>query len=103
MPQTDTKLVSMGAKTLPGVFIGYHVQAGGLWHGDYLVADLAPFRENCDVAKSKVKIHMIKEVVKKHLGKFTFPVARWRSERLLRYGEAVGKCPATTLTTTSPG
>ena len=64
MPQPDTKLVSMGAKTLPGVFIGYHVQAGGLWHGDYLVADRAPFRENGDVAKSKVKIHIIQEVVK---------------------------------------
>ena len=53
----------MGAKTIPGVFIGYHVHAGGLWSGDYLVADLAPFRQDCDVVKSKVKIHRIKEVV----------------------------------------
>jgi hypothetical protein len=64
MPQNDTRMESMGAKTIVGVFIGYHVHAGGLWSGDYLVADLAPFRQDCDVVKSVVKIHRIKEVVK---------------------------------------
>ncbi len=46
MPQNDTRVESMGAKTIPGVFIGYHVHAGGLWSGDYYVAALAPFRKN---------------------------------------------------------
>ena len=64
MPQPDYKVLSIRAKTIPGVFIGYHIHAGGLWSGDYLVADLAPFRQDCDVAKSKVKVHRIKEVVK---------------------------------------
>ena len=59
----------MGSKTSRGVFIGYHVPAGGLWSGDYPVADLAPFRLDCDVHMSKVKVHRIKEVVKNHLGK----------------------------------
>ena len=63
MPQPETRVDSMGAKTIPGVFVGYHIQPGGLWNGDYLVADLAPFREDCDVAKSKVKIHRTKEIV----------------------------------------
>ena len=45
MPQNDTKVESMGAKTIPGVFIGYHIHAGGLWSGDYYVAALAPFRK----------------------------------------------------------
>ena len=83
MPQPDYKVVSQGAKTIPGVFIGYHIHAGGLWSGDYLVADLAPFRQDCDVAKSKVEIHRIKDIVKNHSGTFTFPVARWRQKRLL--------------------
>ena len=37
-PQPDTKIEAMGAKTLPGIFMGYHVHPGGLWSGDYLVA-----------------------------------------------------------------
>ena len=47
-----------------------------MWSGDYLVADLAPFRQDCDEAKSKVKIHRIREIVTNHSGKFTFPVDR---------------------------
>ena len=60
MPQIDTKVESMGAKTIPGVFIGYRAHAGGIWSGDYLVADYSPFRKSCDVVKSKLKIHRIK-------------------------------------------
>ena len=43
MPQPDTRVESAGAKTLPGVFPGYHVHPGGEWSGDYLAADIAPF------------------------------------------------------------
>ncbi len=46
MPQPDTKVVSMGSKTIPGVFIGCHVHPGGLWSGDYLVADYSPFTKD---------------------------------------------------------
>ena len=84
MPQPDTKVESIGAKTIPGVFIGYHFHPGGLWSGDYLVADLAPFKIHCNVIMSKVKIHRIKEVAPNHSGKFYFPVAYWRKRRLLR-------------------
>ncbi len=45
MPQNDTKIESMGGKIIPGVFIGYHIHAGGLWSGDYLVADYSPIQE----------------------------------------------------------
>ena len=79
MPQPDTRVESMGAKTIPGVFLGYHIHPGGLWSGDYLVADLASFKTDCDAAKSKVKIHRAKEVVPNHSGKFIFPVALWRT------------------------
>ena len=56
MPQPDTKLDSMGGN-------GYHTHAGGLWSGDYLVADYAPFKKYCDVGRAKVKVHRTKEVV----------------------------------------
>ena len=39
MPQPDTRVESIGAKTIPGVFLGYHVHPGGVWSGDYYVAD----------------------------------------------------------------
>ena len=82
MTQPDTTVVSMGAKTIPGVFIGCHVQPGGLWSGDYYVAYLAPFRLDCDVAWSKVKAHRIKEVVSHRLGKVICPVVQWRRTRV---------------------
>ncbi len=66
MPQPDTKLDSMGGKqlTMPGIFVGYHTHAGGLWSGDCLVADYAPCKKYCDVGRAKVNIHRVKEVVK---------------------------------------
>ena len=89
MPQPDTKVVSMGAKTIPGVFVGYHIHPGGLWSGDYLVAELAPFRKNYDATRAKVKVHRIREVVTNHTGEFRYPVAEWRMKALLK-GEDSG-------------
>ncbi len=77
----------MGPKTLPGVFVGYHVNPGGEWSGDYLVADLEYFRKNPDVPRPGVKVHRIKEVGLNPDGKFVFPVAVWRRERLLKGGD----------------
>ncbi len=36
MPQPDTKLDAMGGRAMPGVFVGCHTHAGGIWSGDYL-------------------------------------------------------------------
>ena len=83
MPQPETRVESMGAKTIPGVFIGYHVHPGGLWSGDYLIADFAPFRRDCNVAKIKVNIHRVREIVMNRTGDFSLPVASLRQKRLL--------------------
>ncbi len=64
MPLPDMKLESMGNKTTPGVFVGYHVGPGGRWSGDYLGADYSPFKKDGDVVKAKVKIHRAKEALK---------------------------------------
>ena len=86
MPQPDTKLDAMGGRTMPGVFVGYHTHAGGIWSGDYLVADYAPFKKDCDVGRAKVKVHPTREVVKNLSGKLIFPVAERRRERALKEG-----------------
>ena len=39
MPHSDIKIESFGGKTIQGIFLGYHIQPGGLWDGDYIVAD----------------------------------------------------------------
>ena len=77
------KLNPWDKKTIPGVFVGCHVQPGGLWSGDYLVSNYSPFKKACDVVKSKAKIHRVKRCWKT-LGKFVFPVAERRKERLLK-------------------
>ncbi len=84
MPQPDVKVASMGPKTIPVIFIGYHVNPGWEWSGDYLVAGLEYFRADPDVPRNQVKIHRIKEVVPNTDGKLLFPVAAWRQERLLK-------------------
>ncbi len=85
MPQPDTKLDAMGGRSMPGAFIGYHTHAGGIWSGDYLVADYAPFKKDCDVTPATVRAHRIKEVLRRLSGIFVFPVAERRRERILKY------------------
>ncbi len=84
MPQPDTKLDAMGGRTMPGVFVGCHTHAGGIWSGDYLVADYAQFKTDCDVGRAKVNVHRANEVVKNLSGQFIFSVAERRRERALK-------------------
>ncbi len=45
MPKNDMKLEPIGSKAIQGVFLGYRVHAGGLWSGDYIVADYTPLKK----------------------------------------------------------
>ncbi len=53
IPQPDTMLDAIGGRTVPGLFVGHRTHAGGIWSGDYLVADYAPFKKDCDVGKGR--------------------------------------------------
>ena len=55
MPQSDMKSESIGNKTIQGIFVAYHVHAGGFWSGDYPVADYAQFTNYCEVTDPRVK------------------------------------------------
>jgi hypothetical protein len=48
------------ARTVPGLFIGWHFQPGGTFHGDFLVCALHDFRSSRSQA---VHVHRIKELV----------------------------------------
>ena len=48
---------------MPGVFVGCHTHAGGIWSGDYLFADYPPFKKDGDVERAKMNIHRTEEVL----------------------------------------
>jgi hypothetical protein len=71
-PKDLDRLPKFGDKTLPGLFVGYHLHAGGSWSGDYLVVDLEELGE-AEAARD-VHIKRIKEL-DIPLGKWSFPLA----------------------------
>ena len=57
--------------------VGYHFLPGGIWSGDYLVAELDALLHNIDDApypQGKVRVHRVKEVCK-YLAAPTYPFA----------------------------
>lgn len=62
---------------MPGLFVGYHLLPGGIWSGDYIVAELEPLLHNIDEApypQGKVRVHRIKEVCE-YLDQPTYPLS----------------------------
>lgn len=53
-PQNDSDADKMGPKGQPGIFLGYHLNPGGIWSGDYYVADKECF-EDLDFATLRRK------------------------------------------------
>ena len=50
-----------------GLIVGYHFLPGGIWSGDYLVAELEALLHNIDEApypQGKARVHRVKEVCK---------------------------------------
>ena len=61
--RTHTKMLKsmhkFAPRTLPGVFLGWHMHPGGIWSGDYLVAAL----DDLLSGQGHVRVFRIKEVV----------------------------------------
>ena len=53
-------LPKFAPRSVPGIFVGWHLEPGCLWKGDYLVIPLASFRE---AGKKRFHAHRIKELV----------------------------------------
>ena len=62
----------------PGVFLGYHVEVGSKWNGDYIIADLKDFSS---VAKPGVQ--QVKRIYLAPSKKFTFPLLPIYEKRAL--------------------
>ena len=54
----EGKTPKFEAKAMPGVFLGYHLEPGGKWKGDYIVANLQDFR----AAKTKPAVLRVRKL-----------------------------------------
>ena len=54
------KMHKMAPRTIPGVFIGWHLDPGCEWRGDYLIVPVAVFR---DAGRKMYNAHRVKELV----------------------------------------
>ena len=68
----QSRIHQFGKKVLPGLFLGYALDAGGIWKGDVLVADLEEL-ETMDASETYSKRLNAKEVIfPKEKGEFIF-------------------------------
>ena len=67
---------------MEGIFVGYHVLPGGIWSGDYLVAEFDTLLADIDAApypQGKVRVHRVKEVCD-YLNPPIYPIAILREK-----------------------
>ena len=83
-PKRD-RLPEFAPRAIPGLFLGYFLQPGGRWTGDYLVADLDDFRKG-----RKVHVQRIKEVFEEE-GEVVFPLRKERDTTLFTVDPELAK------------
>ena len=69
----------------PGLFLGYRLEPGGLWKGDYLVADL----EHIQRGLRKPSIHQVKRIWKNPEKPYVFPMLASYDARTRTIREAI--------------
>ena len=77
-PAETKRAKSFEPKTRDGLLVGFHVQPGGLWSGDYLVADWETFRHHPDATPGQCRIHRTSAVFWDPT-KVEFPLAEFRT------------------------
>ena len=78
-------------RTRTGLFVGYHIQPGCLWSGDYLVVDWEKLQSNPDATPGQCRRHRTSTIVNHDPGKAEFPLANYRAmqERLVKIPSVV--------------
>ena len=62
-------------RTVPGIFLGWKLHPGDVFHGEYYVAALSDF-EKCALDEKPVPVYTIKEIVRHHEVRFPLAEAR---------------------------
>eukprot|EP00971_Amphidinium_carterae_P268032 5317682-Amphidinium_carterae.1 len=53
-PAKESKQIKYAPRTVAGIFLGYNIQHGGKWKGDYLCIALTDFRDGIVTAVQRV-------------------------------------------------
>ena len=64
-----------------GLFVGYFVQPGGVWSGDYLVVDFSVLSTKPNAAPSECKTYRTSEVYGFDPNAMKFPLAEWNRKQ----------------------
>ena len=81
-PTRGKVLTKFSPRAMPGIFLGYHLQPGGLWKGDYYVAARSDFGEYHGSSFGHVPVQRVKEVIHDRLGGYQFPLkAQYEEQR----------------------
>ena len=67
----------LGHRTRKGLLVGFHVQPGGLWSGDYLVVDWDTLQHHPNATPGQCRIHRVPEVFY-DWANLDFPLADYR-------------------------
>ena len=86
-----SKAPKFGPVSKPGIFLGYRLEPGGQWKGDYYVADLEHFRNGF----SRPSVHQVKRIWRNPEEGYVFPMLAayerlTREVQLLDTGEGKG-------------
>ena len=87
----SSKAPKFGPVSKPGIFLGYRLEPGGQWKGDYYVADLEHFRNGF----SRPSVHQVKRIWRNPEEGYVFPMLAAyerlsREVQLLDTGEGKG-------------
>lgn len=83
MPQPDVKLDAFAPRTIWGLLVGIHFAAGGIFSGDYYIAEWEPLQQNPTARPRDVRIHRVREFTVPDYSAHgeaaeRFPLAAWR-------------------------
>ena len=62
VPAKQKEELKMGPTAIPCIFLGWHLLAGGRWHGDFLVADLREFQSLAREDWGNIAVQRVGEV-----------------------------------------
>ena len=64
-------------RSLPGIFLGYHLMSGERFYGDYLVAPLQDFRSP---PTGGVRVCRVAEIIVDKAEKYRFPLREYKDK-----------------------
>ena len=71
-PKETKRLKDFVNRTRTGLLVGYHIQPGGLWSGDYLVVDWEKLQSSPDATPGQCRIHRTTTIVNHDPGRVEF-------------------------------